>query len=179
MKVQLLVLNEGPMKGKVVRLPVREFTIGREASCHLRPTSEAVAPRHCVIRVFGADVSVEDLGSPSGTLVNGQKIRGKVPLKVGDKISVGPLAFELSVERPAPARLIVETSDEEAAAMIMDDEEPVEPVARPQPKPSAVSPPPAQNERPKTPPATSPPPPDSQQNSADAARNLLNRFKKK
>ena len=27
MKVQLLVLNEGPMKGKVVRLPVREFTI--------------------------------------------------------------------------------------------------------------------------------------------------------
>jgi predicted component of type VI protein secretion system len=129
--------------------------------------------------VFGADVSVEDLGSPSGTLVNGQKIRGKVPLKVGDKISVGPLAFELSVERPAPARLIVETSDEEAAAMIMDDEEPVEPVARPQPKPSAVSPPPAQNERPKPPPATSPPPPDSQQNSADAARNLLNRFKKK
>ena len=88
MKVQLLVLNEGPMKGKVVRLPVREFTIGREASCHLRPTSEAVAPRHCVIRVFGADLSVEDLGSPSGTLVNGQKIRGKVPLKVGDKITV-------------------------------------------------------------------------------------------
>ena len=179
MKVQLLVLNEGPMKGKVVRLPVREFTIGREASCHLRPTSEAVAPRHCVIRVFGADLSVEDLGSPSGTLVNGQKIRGKVSLKVGDKISVGPLAFELSVERPAPARLIVETSDEEAAAMIMDDEEPVEPVARPQAKPSAVSPPPAQNERPKPPPAAPTPPPDSQQNSADAARNLLNRFKKK
>ena len=103
----------------------------------------------------------------------------RTTLKVGDKISVGPLAFELSVERPAPAKLIVETSDEEAAAMIMDDEEPVEPVARPQPKPSAVSPPPAQNERPKPPPAAPTPPPDSQQNSADAARNLLNRFKKK
>lgn len=170
------------MKGKVVRLPVREFTIGREAQCHLRPTSDAVASRHCVIRVFGPELSIEDLGSPAGTTVNGQKIRGKVPLKVGDKIGIGPLSFELVVERPAPAKLIVETSDEEAAAMIMDDEEPVEPVGRAEPKSPAGSPQPVQKEKPKVPPAApapAPPPTDSQQSSADAARALLNRFKKK
>lgn len=127
MKIQLLVLNEGPRKGSAVRLGVREFTIGRDPGCHLRSAHPAVAPRHCVIRVLGSGITIEDLGSPGGTIVNGERIRGKAPLQSGDQVCVGPLAFELAVERRAPARLIMETTDEEAAAMILDGEEAEEP----------------------------------------------------
>jgi len=121
MRIQLLVLNEGPMKGKAVKLPVREFLIGRDPACHLRPNSGLVAPRHCMVRVFGPSVSVEDLGGAAGTRVNGERIRGQVELRVGDRIGVGPLLFEVSVEKPPPARQIVEPTDEEAAAMLLDD----------------------------------------------------------
>jgi len=121
MRIQLLVLNEGPMKGKAVKLPVREFLIGRDPACHLRPNSGLVAPRHCMVRVFGPSVSVEDLGGAAGTTVNGERIRGQVELRVGDRIGVGPLLFEVSVEKPAPARQIVEPTDEGAAAMLLDD----------------------------------------------------------
>ena len=123
MRIQLLVLNEGPMKGKAVKLPVREFLIGRDPACHLRPNSGLVAPRHCVVRVFGPSVSVEDLGSAAGTTVNGERVRGKAELRVGDRIGVGPLLFEVSVEKPTPARQIVEPTDDEAAAMLLDDED--------------------------------------------------------
>jgi pSer/pThr/pTyr-binding forkhead associated (FHA) protein len=55
--------------------------------------------------------------------VNGERVRGKVELRVGDRIGVGPLLFEVSVEKPAPARQIVEPTDDEAAAMLLDDED--------------------------------------------------------
>jgi pSer/pThr/pTyr-binding forkhead associated (FHA) protein len=40
---------------------------------------------------------VRDLGSRNGTYVNGQKIKGDVVLRDGDKLFVGDLALEIKV----------------------------------------------------------------------------------
>lgn len=42
-------------------------------------------------------VTVRDMGSRNGTLVNGEKIEGTVELASGDEITVGPLKFLLTI----------------------------------------------------------------------------------
>lgn len=185
MKVQLIVQNEGPMKGKIVPIAVREFTIGRDPACQLKPGSEAVAAKHCMIRVALPNITVEDLGSTTGTLVNGAKITGKTVLKGGEKLSVGPLHFLVVVEKPAPIRKPAEASDDDAAAMLMDGDEPMTPATRTEAAAASA----AQEEKEKPKPAASPgghgaapagaTAPEEKKSSADAARSLLDKFKKR
>jgi len=184
MKVQLIVQNDGPMKGKVVPITVREFTIGRDPSCQLKPGSDAVAAKHCMIRVALPDITVEDLGSTTGTMVNGQKIAAKTVLKGGEKLSVGPLHFQVVVERPAPIRKPTETSDDDAAAMLMDGDEPSTPATRSEAEAASA----VQDNQEKPKPAASGghgnapaagAAPEEKKSSADAARSLLDKFKKR
>ena len=184
MKVQLIVQNDGPMKGKVVPITVREFTIGRDPSCQLKPGSDAVAAKHCMIRVALPDITVEDLGSTTGTMVNGQKIAAKTVLKGGEKLSVGPLHFQVVVERPAPIRKPTETSDDDAAAMLMDGDEPSTPAMRSEAAAASA----VQDNQEKPKPAASGghgnapaagAAPEEKRSSADAARSLLDKFKKR
>jgi hypothetical protein len=57
---------------------------------------------HAVIEVSGDEISIIDLGSTTGTLVNGQKIN-KAKLQSGDVIVLGDLRLELSVAAAAAA----------------------------------------------------------------------------
>jgi pSer/pThr/pTyr-binding forkhead associated (FHA) protein len=43
----------------------------------------------------GDEYWVEDLGSTNGTLVNGRKLTGPVPLQKGDRLQVGRTVLEL------------------------------------------------------------------------------------
>lgn len=102
MKVQLKVLG-GAHAGKCMALAGKRFVMGRGEGCNLRSNSEAVSRRHCEIRVTGAEVAVRDLGSRNGTFVNGQRIEGDHVLHCGDKLTVGPLQFELLISGVASA----------------------------------------------------------------------------
>src|SRR5437667_12871352 len=73
MKVQLIVV-QGKPEGKVIPLVGPMFKIGRGETCHLRPNSEQVSREHAAFSIAGDDVSVRDLGSRNGTLVNGKAI---------------------------------------------------------------------------------------------------------
>jgi predicted component of type VI protein secretion system len=66
-----------------------EFVIGRNASCQLSLDDALVSRRHAIFRVGCGEVSVEDLGSRNGVLVNGKKIAGRVPVAPGDKVLIG------------------------------------------------------------------------------------------
>ena len=48
--------------------------VGKLSSSHLRLEDESVSRMHAVIEVSGDDISIIDLGSTTGTVVNGQKI---------------------------------------------------------------------------------------------------------
>jgi pSer/pThr/pTyr-binding forkhead associated (FHA) protein len=112
MKVRLKVLS-GKSAGKEISLNAGEFLIGRGDGCHLRPKTDAISRKHCRLFVADDEVRVSDMQSRNGTYVNGQKIEAEVAVKHGDKISVGPLQFELiaseverseAPNRPTPAK---------------------------------------------------------------------------
>lgn len=98
MKIKLKVLRGGSV-GKEVRLPTPKCLIGRSEECHMRPKSEAVSRRHCMIYVKGGHVFARDLKSRNGTYVNGDRLAEDRELQPGDELAVGPLAFEVVIDR--------------------------------------------------------------------------------
>ncbi|MCF8151449.1 MAG: Flp pilus assembly complex ATPase component TadA [Burkholderiaceae bacterium] len=63
-----------------------------------------VAKKHAAIQRKPDGVYVEDLGSSSGTEINGEKIKRHGPLKPGDKIAIAGYTLEvLDLELPAAA----------------------------------------------------------------------------
>lgn len=105
MKVQLIVV-QGKPEGKVIPLTGPKFKIGRGETCHLRPNSEQVSREHAEFTISGDVVTVGDLGSRNGTLVNGKALTTETcQLKDRDLVQVGPLTFAVSIEKAAaPAK---------------------------------------------------------------------------
>jgi pSer/pThr/pTyr-binding forkhead associated (FHA) protein len=104
MKVQLVVV-QGKPEGKVIPLTSPVFKIGRGETCHLRPSSEQVSREHAEFTIKDDVVSVRDLGSRNGTLVNGKAITEACPLKDQDLVQVGPLTFAVAIQgAPAAAK---------------------------------------------------------------------------
>jgi hypothetical protein len=75
--------------------------IGRLPSSQLRLDDDAVARMHAVIEVSAHDVRLVDLGSSSGTIINGARVDKHAMLQPGDTIEVGPYAIEVAFARAA------------------------------------------------------------------------------
>jgi pSer/pThr/pTyr-binding forkhead associated (FHA) protein len=112
MKAQLVVVRGKP-EGKVIPLAGQSFKIGRGETCHLRPNSEQVSREHAEFSIVGEVISVKDLGSRNGTLVNGKALTTEAcQLKDRDLVQVGPLTFAVSIletgvssgKTPVPSR---------------------------------------------------------------------------
>lgn len=71
--------------------------IGKLESSHLRIDDEGVSRMHSVIEVSGGDVHIIDLGSASGTVVNGQKVN-KTKLESGDQLQFGNALVVIAIE---------------------------------------------------------------------------------
>lgn len=84
-----------------------EFAVGRNASCQLSLDDPLVSRRHALLVVSGDTVTVRDLGSRNGVLVNGEKIEGTVTVMDGDRILIGAQEMTLvatSGASPQPRR---------------------------------------------------------------------------
>lgn len=77
------------------------FAVGRNASCQLSLDDPLVSRRHALFEVTPTGVTLEDLASRNGVIVNGQKIEGKTPLAVGDRILIGSQELTLLAGRDA------------------------------------------------------------------------------
>jgi len=97
MRVYLKVL-QGKSAGKTVKIPDEKFLIGRAENCHLRPKSDAISRRHCVVLISDSTVRVRDLNSRNGTHINEQKIDEETEISSGDVIRIGRLEFELIIK---------------------------------------------------------------------------------
>ena len=99
MQVKLRVLS-GSHEGKDISVSSEKFLIGRSESCQLRPKSESVSRKHCIIVLKDNKVLIQDLKSRNGTFVNEKRLpldKAKV-LKAGDQLRIGKLSFELVIE---------------------------------------------------------------------------------
>lgn len=76
--------------------------IGRDPGNGLRLSHETVSRRHAELTAHGSRWILRDLGSTNGTCVNGQRVIGAVPVRDGDQVSFGRMAFLLSAPPPVP-----------------------------------------------------------------------------
>jgi predicted component of type VI protein secretion system len=98
-----LRIAAGNRQGSSIPLPQGKFLVGREEDCHLRPNSDLVSRHHCVFTVDDFSVRLRDLGSTNGTFVNGERLKGAVMLKQGDRVLIGKLDFEVLLKEAVAA----------------------------------------------------------------------------
>jgi pSer/pThr/pTyr-binding forkhead associated (FHA) protein len=94
MDVKLVVIHGRPANKSLV-FPRGAYVFGRGSECHIRPNSDWVSRQHCQLLVTADSVSIRDLGSRNGTLVNGERVMGHRGLADGDRLQIGPLVFEV------------------------------------------------------------------------------------
>jgi hypothetical protein len=70
--------------------------IGRAPGSDLRLSDVSVSRSHAVLRREPHGWVLHDLGSTNGTHVNGHRVTGAVPVRPGDQVSFGNLAFRLA-----------------------------------------------------------------------------------
>jgi predicted component of type VI protein secretion system len=75
------------------------FAVGRNASCQLSLDDPLVSRRHALFEVTPTGVTVEDLNSRNGVIVNGHRIETKVQISVGDRILIGSQELTLLAAR--------------------------------------------------------------------------------
>jgi hypothetical protein len=73
--------------------------VGRNASCQLSLDDPLVSRRHAIFELSGTGVTLEDLNSRNGVIVNGHRIEAKVSLAVGDRILIGSQELTLLAAR--------------------------------------------------------------------------------
>ncbi len=84
-----LRIVEGPLTGKQFIIYRSPTTIGSSPKCDITlARDKGVAPQHLSISQVGGHYALADLGSPTGTRVNGQTVRSRT-LRSGDRIGVG------------------------------------------------------------------------------------------
>jgi pilus assembly protein CpaF len=90
---------------------VSKVKIGRDADCDVRLSGWRIGGKHAELFASNNQGFLRDLGSSSGTLVNGKAATTHGPLKPTDKIQIGGYSFTATWETesarapaPAPAR---------------------------------------------------------------------------
>jgi pSer/pThr/pTyr-binding forkhead associated (FHA) protein len=102
-RVYTLLFIAGERRGlRVVLMSPAEVTLGRAADADVVLPGDTIRPRHAVIWWEGDLPYLDDLGSPDGTYLNGERVR-RAPLRDGDRLTIGPHAARVEVES-APAR---------------------------------------------------------------------------
>jgi predicted component of type VI protein secretion system len=147
MNLSLVVVAEGPQKGKVLDIRLPQFLVGRDPQCHMRPASAMISKRHCALIQRDNKVFVRDFDSTNGTFVNDQPVKGEVEVHNDDKLKIGPLQFTIRLQGtpvnrptpPPPTKVAADTQVVSAAAAA----KPVSPSAQTPPPATKATPPPA------------------------------------
>ena len=89
-----LIMLEGDLPGQVFRLRSGRQIIGRRPECDIRVRERAVSGIHAEVIRVRDNVTINDLASTNGTLVNGMRIRTPVPLLQGSLLKLGNCVFK-------------------------------------------------------------------------------------
>lgn len=72
--------------------------IGRVEGVQIVIADPKVSRQHAKFKLEGEALSIEDLGSSNGTIVNGGKIQAETPLAHGDTVAIEHLSFRIVVD---------------------------------------------------------------------------------
>ncbi len=96
MRAKLTVLR-GSNKGKSILVAKPQYIMGRGESCNLRLNHELISRKHCAFVIHSDRITLRDLGSRNGTMLNGVRLSSETEIKTGDKIEFGPLVFAVQI----------------------------------------------------------------------------------
>jgi hypothetical protein len=157
---EFVFIEERPSEGREHRVS-SAVSIGRH-ECDIVVDDPEVSRRHLQLRVAGASIAVEDLGSTHGTFVNGSQVQAIHELSPGDRVEFGATIWRL---QPA-------TPDRPPAPDPATEPQPVAPpppAEQPAAAPPRAAPPPQRPFPPSAPPAPAPPAPPASAAPAAAA----------
>ncbi len=105
-----------------LELPPGETLIGRSPGCRVVLDDPLVSRTHARMVVLGGTVTVEDLGSANGVIVNGERLKRARALASDDQMVIGQQTFQIFVregraERPGAHRLSAQTLSGQQAFM--------------------------------------------------------------
>lgn len=78
-----------PVRGPLVRL-------GQDASCELPLPHPSIAEQHAELRLRGGVWTLADLGSESGSWVDGEPVLGALPLAPGSSVRLGDVTLSFA-----------------------------------------------------------------------------------
>lgn len=96
MQVNLVFLKKDGTTSSFL-LPSTVTFIGRRQDCDFCIPLTVVSRRHCEINLDSGKITVRDLASRNGTLVNGEPIE-EAQVKAGDILKIGPVEFVVQVD---------------------------------------------------------------------------------
>ena len=91
----VLFKKDGGMKSFPVKRNV--VTIGRSHNCDFQIPVMSVSRKHCKLTCKSDVVTLRDLDSHNGTIVNGKPIK-ETTIAPGDSIEIGPLVFVIQID---------------------------------------------------------------------------------
>lgn len=134
----LRVMN-GPDEGATYQLgpDASEVVVGRGTDCDFQINDANISRRHAVIRRDWNDITIEDLGSKNGVVINERRIGKAASLRDADEILLG--AVKLTFIDPS-AKFIGKLDDIPAfAEPTRHEEEEPEPDPEPEPEPEPMA----------------------------------------
>ena len=109
----------------VIRVPENEpvtgqlgngiYIVGSGADSHIQLDADGISPRHCQLTVEDGGIKVMDLGSNTGTYLDGERLGvGAKEVLPGDEIRIGGIVIEFPMKDPEPidARPLVNAEPE-------------------------------------------------------------------
>ena len=104
---QLVVLQPRHLSGQVLPITAETIILGRNLDARFSLDDPYVSRTHAVIRRAGNQVTIEDLGSTSGTRVNGTPITRASSLRDGDLITLATVQLRYEgTERDSGATFV-------------------------------------------------------------------------
>src|SRR4051794_4470521 len=116
-----LLVNEGKRQGTLIPVTGTVFVIGRDEACQLRPRAAEVSRFHAELKLGPGGVTIRDLGSSNGTMVNGRRLGDACPLRHGDRLEIGPLSFTVVIRPTAPVKRRRRLGEDAVAAWLIGE----------------------------------------------------------
>ena len=134
-------ISNGDAPVRREEISAESVTIGRGPAAMLRIEDDAMADLHAVVNIQeGGGVQILDLGSATGSQVNGETVEGSASLNSGDTVTIGPVTLVVTIAN------LAESIDETPHAPIAADSDEEEEEERTDQVPESASPAPAANE---------------------------------
>jgi hypothetical protein len=104
--------------------PGESVYVGREKDVEVRLERESVSPRHALVSDRGGRWIITDLGSRTGTRLNGVKLAAVRPVVLGDGdlIEIGDWTFRTALDEPQGDRVFADEATELAQGTVYDAE---------------------------------------------------------